>query len=103
MASNVTGIAVDTDALRALASRCLTAQDALADDAGVFGGDGSGIEHPRLRSTLDHFDERWSDKRHTIVDSLGKVSQTMVSVADSFADVDDQLAACVLGEGGASS
>lgn len=98
MASSVTGIAVDTDALRTLASRCLTAQDALADDAGAFGSDGSGIEHPHLRGTLDRFDERWSDKRHTVQDSLGKVSEAMVSVADSFSAVDDQLSSCVVGD-----
>ena len=94
-------ITVDVGALRTLVGRINTARAALENDSGLFAdGGGNGVEHPKLRSSLGKFDERWSDKRHKISDSLEKTSKAMDNIASSFAEADDELARCVLDDGG---
>jgi uncharacterized protein YukE len=95
MAPGASVINVEVSALYALAGQIRTARSALEDDAGAFGRSGNGIEHPVLQREVDHFDERWSDKRAKIREGLTACADAMDTAADSFQEADRALKACL--------
>lgn len=55
------------------------------------------VGHRRVADALDHFAGNWDDKRELLTRSLTEVGDMAVASAETFAEVDNELAAEVRG------
>lgn len=94
-------IRVDPDALELLAERCerIACQlDTL--ESSVFDPDAATMGDARLASTLDDYYGHWSRKRQDLTEDLRSAAVVLDAVAQSFRDVDEELAGALAGHVG---
>ena len=83
------------DLLRNLGRELSGLADAMDGTAPRTSWDREEVGHRRVADALEGFDDSWDDKRERLTSSLRSVGTMATDSAQTFQDVDDQLAADV--------
>jgi hypothetical protein len=90
-------LAYSLDLLRNLGRELTGLADAMDGTAARTSWDRDEVGHRRVADALEGFADSWDDKRERLTASLRDVGTMATESAQTFQDVDDQLAAEVAG------